>query len=361
MTKKLVDPTTESINVALQEIWDKQMGANRIKASLFNFVVYTQTERRIDYFNHVIREVIKKFPCRVIFIHANTKKSKKDYLDTSVSVEHAGDASGKIVCDRITIEVGGKAISQVPFLLLPLLIPDLPVHLLWGQDPTIENTIFPHLEKFAARVIFDSESTDNLIPFSTRILQVMRECPCELVDMNWARMSGWRNVMVQTFDTEEKLLELKRAKSITIYYNEKKSPWFEHREIQAVYFHNWLSTCLGWTLQKTQKEKNKISLEYQFLKTTIPIELIPCVHEESPSGSIVNVTIETQTQTHYEMKRLNKDNPIVRVEVSTEEKCFLPFTIPLSTVNRGLSFIKELLYTSPSQHYIQMLKSLQKK
>ena len=103
--------------------------------------------------------------------------------------------------DEANIHFSPAQKAQIPFPVLPYLLPDLPVVLIWGQDPTAEQEILPHLLSVSNRLVYDSECAENLQRFSNRILAQSDASRTDLIDLNWVRMKGWRDAFDEVFDT----------------------------------------------------------------------------------------------------------------------------------------------------------------
>lgn len=330
----------------------------KIKACLFNFIIYVQDVSRIDYFRELAQTVTEKFPCRIVFIQANPK-AETGYANTRISTEvHKSGGTEAIVYDQIDIEAGGDFLPRVPFLILPHLVPDLPVYLLWGHDPTIEDSILPHLELFATRLIFDSECTDNLPQFCSRLLNKMKKMKCDLVDMNWARFVGWRNLLAQLFDTRERSEELHNCKLITISYNHKPCSTFYHNETQALYLQSWLATQFSWNFHSVESKEGKTRFLYTSKQRQIIVDLLPKTAEVFTPGSIISFEAATTNNHFYSLTRTPQASQQVRVEISTLEECELPYTYPIAHRTRGYAFVKEILYSPASPHYRAMLHTI---
>lgn len=320
------------------------------KACLFNLIVYSHEIRRTKYLKEVLKMIVSQFPCRIIFIQCNTN-SKENYLHIKASTEKATEDCS-IACDQIIIEASGQEIHKVNFLLLPLFVPDLPVYLLWGQDPTIENSILPHLQRFAARLIIDSESTDDLQAFSRNILNRLTSSTLQIVDMNWARTGGWREVMGQIFDSKERFEQLTLAKMIEIFYNDRPSEMFLHAEIQAIYLQAWLASRLNWTYHKTEKQNGSQVVYYKSEGTARQIKLTPRTDHKFEAEEILEMYFQGPDYECH-LKRMSLDQ--VQVHAANQSQCVLPFTLLMPTLRSGRSFMQEIFYQKVSDHYAPML------
>jgi glucose-6-phosphate dehydrogenase assembly protein OpcA len=320
------------------------------KACLFNLIVYAHETRRTQYFKEVVKTIMSQFPCRIFFIEGNPS-SKEDYFRVQISTEKSQDEKG-IICDQVFIEAAGQDINRVYFLLLPLFVPDLPIYLLWGQDPATEYSILPHLQHFATRLIFDSETSEELQLFSYDMLNRIGSSN-QIVDMNWARIGGWREVIAETFDSRERFDLLTTANNIQVTYNDRPSDLFLHPKTQAIYLQAWLVTRLGWHFQNAEKKDLSQIINYQSSQGIHQIQLDPKTNENFESGEILGLTVEGSNYICH-LKRL--DNDQVEVQASNQFECDLPFTLYMPTLRSGRSFMQEIFYQKTSDQYLPTLQ-----
>ncbi len=347
------------INIAqeLKELWDREQGENRIRASLFNLILFVPKDDRASYYQNLIKSVVSKFPCRVMMI-IHDDSSGEEYLRTSVSSETIGEGDLQIFCEIIQIEVAGKLVERVPFIILPQIMPDLPVYLLWTKDPSTESAILPHLEHYADRIIFDSESTHNLQSYSEAVLSLQRRFHCAIGDLNWSAISGWRKIFFEVFEHFDIFINLVQSKIIRIHYNKSKSPFHQHTEIEAAYLQAWISARLNWKFQTIEINEGNIRLTYRRPTATVVILLIP---DEAPSlnpGTILSVDIECEKNgAHYMFKR-DPQSRQVFVQFSDKDRCDLPSFSYLSGVSEGQEIVEEIFYPSTGSHYREALEIL---
>jgi glucose-6-phosphate dehydrogenase assembly protein OpcA len=344
------------IDNELTRLRDIQKEKNQINANLFTLIIYAHNDDRIGDLRHIVQSIIEKFPCRVLMIEVGSDPAH-DYVRVKVSnaVTTTGDIT--VACDQITIEVGVKQLQRVPFIILPHILPDLPVHLLWGEDPTMESEILPKLEKFATRLIYNSDCMRQLKPFSEKMLKEISTLPIEFMDMNWALIAGWRDVLNQVFDLPEHLQGLRNAQALHIFYNAQESQFTKHPEIQAVYLQAWLAACLGWKSVTQSYSKELLALVYNHSDRNITVQLHPKQNNKLPTGSILSVEISSIDGAQYLLTR-DETNPKVIAHFSTLDTCEVPFTLPLPDPKRGFTFMKEIFYRPVSSHYKKMLEVL---
>ena len=352
---KQVPPS--QIEHELTQIWDSLEKKGKWRASLFNLILYSRKDERSDYVLTLAQKIIEKFPSRVIFVVVDPNKDP-DYMMTKVSVLSSSDKSEDFACDYIEITVGEKAEPIVPFLILPELISDLPVYLVWTQDICQEKTFSQKLEKLAHRLILDSEATRNLPCFATSALKHFEQTHCEIADLNWARMESWRDLLASTFYSKENLDNLKKTQTISITYNGRPSPCFCHTQIQSIYLKTWLATRLGWTFQKCKQENSHLSFHYLRDDSPLTITLTPSEHANLSPGTITAMTLRTIDDVQYNLTRDLASPHQITLEITTPEQCFLPTQYIFAKGEAGGSLVKEVSHKGTSEHYLDVLKLL---
>lgn len=357
-----MEPSIQLANIdeELVRLWDKELGEKKIHSSLFTCILYIQkegAEDKSDFYQTVIKSVVAKFPCRVIVI-VNDLTPDANYLRTSVSSETLGTADQQIFCEIIQVEVAGKLIERVPFIVLPYLQPDLPVYLVWTQDPATESKILPHLERFADRVIFDAESLHDVQSYSKTVLSLIQRFHCTIGDLHWSALSGWRTIFTQVFETRESFRALAQSTVIRIHYNSAQTAFQKHTEIESAYLQAWLSARLEWKFQSIETQEGNIRLRYNRPLGEVIILLIPGQMEGSIPGSILAVEIESAKDgAHVQFKKDPQTRQVV-IEYSEKEFCQLPYTLFLEGASPGEEIIDEIFYPTGGAHYKEMLTCL---
>ncbi|MBI3900848.1 MAG: glucose-6-phosphate dehydrogenase assembly protein OpcA [Chlamydiia bacterium] len=348
-SQQLIAPS--EIESELMLLWQKLAKENKTRASLFNLIVFHHLSPRTDYVRSTVQKIVSLFPCRILFItydpHATTP-----YLKTAISVVTPMGRDSSIACDQIDIGVGAPAsLEPVPSLLLPHLIPDLPIYLLWTEDPTQPHPLFTPLVSLATRAIFDSETTCDLVAFATTLLNLKKKQGIDIGDLNWARTEGWRDLIASLFSLSEKRKHLNQISVVRLIYNERPTASFCHLKIQSLYLLSWLSNRLKWSFQGVNS-----SLYFQFDRVDAKIEAT--TWEKLGSGTVIGVHLHTKEGYLFRAERIPSSYHQVKVEISTPEKCDLPYPFMMGKTATGQSLVKEICTQGTSEHYLEMLETL---
>lgn len=340
------------IEQELQRLHKQNEEQGKQTACLFNLIIYAHEPRRVAYFERVLTNILDKFPCRVIFIQELPDTT--GVLKIQVSTVGVTIGEEEVCCDRITIQVSESEKNALAFLITPNLASDLPVFLVWGRNPCDQDPVLPDLLKMTTRLIVDSECSGDIGPFSRRILEWIASKKVAIIDMNWAFISGWRDVLSQVFTSEGKLQELSKVTSVRIAYNALQTPEAIHSQKQALYFQAWLGARLKWTFVASKSEERKIF--YQSANGSVEVELIPLIKEELIPGAIVSVELAT-AQSEFSFQRIGSIGKML-VHVTVGDHCEVPMTVSLPNVRGGITFQREVFYGPPSPQYPEMLDFL---
>ena len=358
MTTALHTVSPADIQNELNRIWESLETTNVTRACLFNLIFFTEKNSRTPYIQRLAQKVIEKFPSRVIFVSVD--KTAESSLKTEVSILSSSKGEFDVACDYIQIEAGGSSLERIPFVILPHILADLPVYLVWGGDPCSSDSLFSKLELFADRLIFDSETTGNLSHFASNILDQHEKSHCDIADLNWARIESWREMFSMAFYSKDNLSQIENPKSIQITYNSQGTPFFCHTPIQAVFLQAWLACQLGWKFQSLRKDKENLLFTYESPKGPLEITLTAAKHANLPPGLILSAEISTVDEEHFSFKRHPEILHQITYQHSTCDKCNLPSHYILTKAESGHSLVKEICHRGTSEHFLKVLNLIKK-
>ncbi len=326
------------IEAALFEMWEALAKTNKMRACLFNLIVFHRVGTRTPYIQNIVQTLVEKFPCRVLFISEDERSSP---VKTHVSVLMPQGAESNAGCEQIEISASRKELEKVASLTRSHILPDLPITLLWAENPAEAHLLFEPLAKLAGRIIFDSECASNLAAFSRSVRALHESRRIDIADLNWARIAGWRDLLACLFATQERVEDLKQLATLDVVYNARPTESFCHLNVQSLYLEAWLKSRL--------KGKNA-------WKSTLRGE----VWEKIGSGTILKVRLTTQTNRVFECTRIKERYHFVNIQVTSPESCELPFEFMLGKTATGQSLVKEICMKGTSNHYLAMLQELEK-
>lgn len=357
MTASHIVPPSK-IQSELYNLWESLENKNKVKASLFNLIFYTKKSPRDEYIRRIAQKIIEKFPARIFFISSDPTITEGP-VKTAVSIMSAEQGEYDITCDFIEVLVGPSFEEQVPFIILPHIIPDLPIFLVWAEDPLLDSPLRQQLQKFATRLIFDSETAKDLPGFAKAILKIKAESNCEIADLNWARLESWRDLLVAVFNDPSHLSKLRKIHTLRISYNAQETPFFCHTRIQSIYLQSWLACRLQWTLEGSSVKKEVLHFNYvNSAKQKISVMIEPQRHANLPPGLIVSLELSDGQQENFHFERsLSLPNQI-SCSYSSSSACSLPTKFLIAKGESGQSLVKEICHKGTSNHYLEIVNLL---
>ncbi len=344
----------KQIESALTDLWEKHQGTNTIRASLFNLVIYVKKDLREEYLQKIAKTIIRKYPCRIIVI-TEFEQTGEEFLRTYVTDMIPSEKSS-IFCDVINFEVAGSYRDRIPFVVLPHLLPERPVYLLWGDDPLKKDPISIKLENRATRTIFDSESAVNIVDFAEMVLAHQNKVFCDIADLNWARCASWRNLFSNAFNTPSNFECVNDAKEIQIFYNTLETEHFSHTKIQATYFQGWIATKLNWKLDTVLRTKDEISFNYISGKGNVVIHLSPGRNKNVAPGRILSANINSHQNETITFERDKDDINKIALHHCTSSTCDMPIFHLFGEEMGSRSIMQEIYSQGTDTSFLRVLE-----
>ena len=217
------------------------------RVCVVNLIVFMPKNAERAELDELLEKVAAQTPGRIIVLFADREAESR--LDASVSLRcHAVLKGRKQVCgEQVTIEAGGAAVETVASAIEPLLVPDIPAFLWWKDIPDNDDKLFARLVEMSDRVVIDSAAFDHPHDDLRRVARLVasRADVMLLSDLNWGRLTTWRNLVAGFWDVPEYRAQLDALETVCIDYEPSALAPAEI-PAQALLVAGWLAACLGW-------------------------------------------------------------------------------------------------------------------
>lgn len=336
------------IETKLDEIWSDLQRTGQTRACLFNLILFSPLGKRTDYIRAISQKVLEKFPCRILFI---SEDRENDGIKTAVSVIPQDQSEHAVVCDFIDICIGTQSLERAGSLVLPHILPDLPIYLLWADQIDLENPLYKRIKDYNTRTIFDSESSQDFQFFAKTLLDLKTD----VADLNWGRVEPWKNLFVLNFHPNLYLQDLKNSDKITIQYNGYQTDCFSQAKIQALYFHAWLADRLNW--QFVESDKSTLTYKKEDGKKVV-FFLENLSNKELKPATIISIKVSSSEEKLFEYVRSSENPNQIIFHATSKTACELPTNFWIENPHEGQSLVKEIYHKGTSKHFLSMLKKL---
>lgn len=346
------------IEKTLISLFEQEKQTGVIKSSLFNLIIFCVENERVEYLKSLCISLIKKFPCRIIFIKECKKEG--DFLETRVSALKPEGENEGFFCEFIEFDVSSSYKERISYLVTPHVIPDLPVYLLFSKDIAQKDTPTTlKIDKLPLRIIFDSECMEHMSEFAEYI-DTIKEEHTSIGDLNWARFTPWRRMLCKVFSSPENHHTLLEANHIHITYNTHSTDSFRHNKIQATYMQGWIAEKMGWEFMAVSCDKGKVHITYTSNKGEHHVWL-----EGSPPntdlypGRLTSIEIKSGDRS-ISFVRDSSSYQLIKISYCNNDQCDVAMTYPITNEGTGTSMSGEIYSRKTSTDFLASLKLIAK-
>src|SRR5215210_4326637 len=248
----LVEQVEEQLHGLWRDVADtaqRKVGGQAVMmAQVLNLIVHTESYSAANEYMKDIDQITGRHPGRVIMTVADQADDQMP-VQAWVSIHcQLPPTGGRQVCsEQVTVASGKESQRQLPAAVIPLLISDLPVFLWWPRGAPFDDNLFRQLADSLNRLIVDSATFENpegaLSRMSERLRSGWPHLSC--TDMNWGRLTRWRELVAQFFDSAALRPYLDRITNVNIDVALAKEGGPMNRA-QALLVAGWLASRLGW-------------------------------------------------------------------------------------------------------------------
>lgn len=229
------------------------------RTSVLNLVIYAPSPELAGRAAKLIESLATYHPSRVIiFSVTDDPKALETDIDARVSSYCRIDSPEQVAAcvEQVMIAVPPDALQLLPSIIAPLTLPDLPTFLWWMGQPPLND---PHLCRISLatdRLILDSSTYTRPIPSLIREAEFCSQqaSECMISDLNWARVTGWRETISQFFDIPDCRWALEYVTRLSIRYGHAEG--HPENQAQALLLIGWMSDRLGWHVESAEKRSD---------------------------------------------------------------------------------------------------------
>jgi glucose-6-phosphate dehydrogenase assembly protein OpcA len=123
----------------------------------------------------------------------------------------------QICCEQIELTASDAALADLPSVILPLAVPDLPV-ILWCRSPRlVRHPEFRAIAGTATKVVIDSDGAES-VPGAIRQMADAVQRGGLIADLAWTRLTRWRETLARVFENRATLARLAEVTSVRVSY-----------------------------------------------------------------------------------------------------------------------------------------------
>lgn len=265
-----------------------------IRACVLNLVFYADSQSTAREAEDLLIDVTIKNPSRALLLIADAEAQQSTISSQVLSrCTLPTGKSKQVCCEQVTLSASGTQINELPSIVAPLLLSDLPTFLCWFAPFSIKSKVFRRLGDLADRIVIDSARTKDSHADLLSLAQQFSEKQkwAAISDLNWARLTPWRKLLAGFYDAPDYRPHLARLNQVSINY----VPTSNHSDqipTSAMLLAGWLASRLGWKV--TASEAQSDATVFHFTKSdgeSLSICLNRQPSNQSAGGHITSISL----------------------------------------------------------------------
>lgn len=346
----------EEVDTILSALWkmsadNMRIGANlNVRTSVLNLLICTPDSQSALYASKLLRDLSSTHIARATLVILDQRADAPDALDSWVTLRCFSMISDMMrhCFEQTTLLASGRAIKALPATLSSVLNARLPVYLWWiGDTRGTDDAIFRNMAELCERVIVDSATFFQPEQDIHTLATYCKAAPqTALSDLNWGRLTLWRQLVAQFFDGPEYLpflsgierIEIEHAAAPLASANRAESGEVSPNPTAALLLAGWLKASLNLELvpDSAYSQHNTSDGSYRWL-LDLPagaqqalMQIRPHVQAGLLPGSLSLVRLTCKNGNRRVIFTIKRDADSAHVQTSVESAVT---TRPVRTVN----------------------------
>ncbi len=323
--RNAVPVSLSAIESELVNLWkssavqtDKADTTEISRSCSLNLVVYTSVEDLTEENTAVISELVLHHPARTILVMAEDHVAGSDAKAwISAQCKPVSPERRQLCSELIFLRAQGNAVAQLPAMVNPLFVTDVPVYFWWRTGTPFENKIFPSLAQLSDRVLVDSSKFDEPLTDLHKLSTLVQKAPKpHFIDLNWSRVTCWRELVAQFFDAPNIRPHLARINGVKLTYN-VYPPTSARNPSQAILFAGWLASRLGWMPRGKPRDQSNESFIFEVIDGTrlIAIRIDAVNSHEDVNGELCSLDLSIEDSVSPALFSISKGEHAGYVEI----------------------------------------------
>lgn len=257
-----IDP--EKLRKQLDEVWislarEADAGGREVmRACALTLITVVEEEDDPEAGAETLAALMREHPGRTILIRLAAGGGALLEADVEARCWMPFGGRQQICSEQIVIRCSEKTLPEVPGVVLPLVVADLPV-VLWCSSPrACRSEAFGPLAAPAGRVIVDTLVGAPRLEAWDELADQSRRGGALVADLSWTRLTRWRALLAQVFENELYRRQLPYFCDLAVHYEGTSLP------PTALLLAGWLASTLGWQWAGRRLQSRQAEAQLRF-------------------------------------------------------------------------------------------------
>ena len=301
----MIDPV--KLRRRLDEVWTllsqdaSAAGHEVMRACALTLIAVIDEDGGADSAAQVLAELMRGHPSRTILVRLTAGSGGELEADVDARCWMPLGGRQQICSEQIVIRASEATLGEIPGVLLPLIVPDLPVVLFCPSLRGWRSPAFAALAAPAGRLILDTFLAPQPLEALTAVLAQNQLHHALLTDLSWTRLTRWRALLAQVFENELYRAQIRRFTEAVVQYEGADALRLPPT---CLLLAGWLASRLGWTPEQARSQ-----LRFEHLPADQPAGKLDGFALAAPGEPAVRISI----------RRCGASSAEVRVEMGRSE------------------------------------------
>jgi glucose-6-phosphate dehydrogenase assembly protein OpcA len=218
------------------------------RACALTLLIFTESEVAAGEVVGLLGTLTLQNPCRALILVVRPEDQPAGITAwISAVCQLPAPGEKQVCCEHVTIVARGDRVQDLDKVVVPLMVSGLPVGLWWRAGRATQLEHFEKILRYVDRVYVDSEWFPDPAMGLPTLLEVIRKSSgrTAITDLNWARLTPWRELAAECFDSPDTRPYLNHVNEVWIEYRQGASGAHDCLG-QGLLFAGWLAGRLGW-------------------------------------------------------------------------------------------------------------------
>ncbi len=264
------------------------------RSTALTLLVYVESEQAGEEVRNLISGIILQNPCRAVIMIAE-REAAPPGLSAQISAHCQLPAVGEkeFCCEQVSILARGEAVEGLDQVVLPLMVAGLPVYLWWRGGSFSPPKFLDVILRASDHVLVDSARFPDPEADLQRLFDQVQRFSNRAVftDLNWSRVTPWRELIAQCFDSPDTRPYLDRLTEVRFEYEQYSPRVLAHRA-QSLLLAGWLASRLSWEPVAGPARRDGQSVVFRSGECSIRVERVPRHFEGGGAGRCVSIRMK---------------------------------------------------------------------
>ena len=210
----------ESILKELAALWTqqgKQGDAGVLRACSMTLVAVAEADDDTAALGETIAALMPEHPARSILIRLLGEGERALSQRVYQQCWKPFGQRQQICCEQIEITASDPALADLPSVILPLAVPDLPMILWCRSARLVRRPEFGGIAGMATKVVTDSAADADAIDAIRRMADAVHSANI-FADLAWTRLTRWRETLARVFENRDTLARLSQVNRVQVRF-----------------------------------------------------------------------------------------------------------------------------------------------